>query len=257
MKFGIINFSGNVGKSLIAHMLLQPRLNCSVLSIESINSDDVNGQGEKLKAEQFLEVQQELLINDALIVDIGASNVEQVMAMFKAYNNSHEDYDFFIVPILKEMKIQQDSISTIKALLDLGISASKIKVIFNDIELNDDLGSAFKSCLKYLNDNNIEFSETPVFHTKLFTELEKYNIKTNIKELVKMTKNKDQIKASIPSMKTQEEKREAAAVIGALRMTETFMNELDDAYQGLMDIVKPEKKIEPASAGKKIKSEVV
>jgi hypothetical protein len=35
------------------------------------------------------------------------------------------------------------------------------------------------------------------------------------------------------------------------------MNEFDDAYQGLMDIVKPEKKIEPASAGKKIKSEVV
>jgi hypothetical protein len=42
MRICVINFSGNVGKTLVAAQLLQPRLNAAVISIESINADASN-----------------------------------------------------------------------------------------------------------------------------------------------------------------------------------------------------------------------
>ncbi len=45
MKVVVMNFSGNVGKSIIAQHLLQPRIeNAKLISVESINSNGINGE---------------------------------------------------------------------------------------------------------------------------------------------------------------------------------------------------------------------
>ena len=59
MKIAVINFSGNVGKSTIARHLLLPRIaGAELIAVESINSDE--SQGQALRGKQFGELQEYL-----------------------------------------------------------------------------------------------------------------------------------------------------------------------------------------------------
>ena len=79
MKVAVINFSGNVGKTTVARHLLAPRIEgAKVIAIESINADD--GQTQALRGRQFGELQEYLQTVDNVVVDIGASNVEDLLA---------------------------------------------------------------------------------------------------------------------------------------------------------------------------------
>ena len=94
MKVAVINFSGNVGKTTVARQLLAPRIaGAKVIAIESINADD--GQTRALRGRQFGELQEYLHTVDNVVVDIGASNVEDLLALMRRYRGSHEDFDYF------------------------------------------------------------------------------------------------------------------------------------------------------------------
>lgn len=150
MKVAVINFSGNVGKSTIARHLLAPRIpDAEVIAIETINSDENDGDDAALKGKQFGELQEAMTIMDAAVVDIGASNVEDVVTLMKQYRGSHEDFDYFVVPTVPERKQQRDTISTINALAELGIPAKKIRVVFNKVEPGDDAARVFAALHDY------------------------------------------------------------------------------------------------------------
>lgn len=138
LKIAVINFSGNVGKTLVASYLLKDRMpDTQLVSIETINSDE-GTQDSTIKAKQFGSLQEALLINDSLIIDIGASNVEETVRLMKQYHGSHEDIDYFIIPVTREKKQIRDSIQTMDALInEIGIPPSKIKFVFNKIESDD------------------------------------------------------------------------------------------------------------------------
>lgn len=75
MKICVINFSGNVGKSIVSQHLLKPRIeNSNIISVESINSDGTND--EKIKGKRFTDIMNRVLDIQNVIVDVGASNVE-------------------------------------------------------------------------------------------------------------------------------------------------------------------------------------
>lgn len=83
MKVVVINFSGNVGKTTIARHLLAPRIaGAEVVSIESINADD--GKGSALRGSQYGELQEYLQTIDNVVIDIGASSVEELCAPIPA-----------------------------------------------------------------------------------------------------------------------------------------------------------------------------
>ena len=133
MKVAVINFSGNVGKTTIARHLLAPRMpGAEVISIESINADD--GQAAPLRGSQFGELQEYLQTVDNVVVDIGASNVEDLLSLMRKYRGSHEDFDYFIVPTVPALKQQQDTIATLAELARIGIPAAKIRLVFNLVE---------------------------------------------------------------------------------------------------------------------------
>ncbi len=110
MRVAVINFSGNVGKSTLARHLLAPRLNTDLITVETINADE---GGESIKASQYDELQGHLLTNDVAVIDIGASNIEAFIHAMTQYRRSHEDFDYFVVPVVKESKQQKDTIATI------------------------------------------------------------------------------------------------------------------------------------------------
>ena len=144
MKVAVINFSGNVGKTTIARHLLAPRIDgAELIAVESINADE--GQGHALRGKQFGELQEYLQTVDNVVVDIGASNVEDLLALMRKYRGSHEDFDYFVIPTVPALKQQQDTIATLTELARLGIPASKLRVVFNQVEDGADVASATAS----------------------------------------------------------------------------------------------------------------
>jgi hypothetical protein len=105
MKIAVINFSGNVGKSTVARYLLLPRIpGAELIAIESLNADE--GQVQALRGRQFGELQEYQQTVSCVVIDIGASNVEDLMGQMQRYRGSHEDFDAFVVPTVPALKQQ-------------------------------------------------------------------------------------------------------------------------------------------------------
>lgn len=148
MKLAVINFSGNVGKTTIARHLLAPRIaNCQVIAVESINADDA--QGKTVRGRQFAELQEFLQTAANVVVDIGASNVEELLLLMRRYQGSHLDFDGYIVPTVPARKQQQDSAATLTELARLGVPASRVRLVFNQVADDERVEKVFETLLAY------------------------------------------------------------------------------------------------------------
>jgi hypothetical protein len=149
MKVAVISFSGNVGKTTIARHLLAPRMHgAKVISIESINAGE--DEDHVIRGRQFAELQEYLQVVDDVVVDIGASNIEDLLALMRRYRGSHEDFDMFIVPTVPAGKQQRDTMATLAELSRLGIPADKVRVLFNMVEDGTDIERTFEPVLAFL-----------------------------------------------------------------------------------------------------------
>lgn len=133
----VANFSGNSGKSTLADNLLAPRMNnAEVIRVETINAHE-GDDADNLKGKQYGQIIEGLaLFNDA-IVDVGSSNVQDIMNLMAQYAGSWEVFDYFVIPTVAKPKQIRDTISTIEALANIGVPADKIRVVFNMIEDED------------------------------------------------------------------------------------------------------------------------
>lgn len=148
MKLAVINFSGNVGKSTIARHLLVPRIpRCEVIAVESINADDA--QGKTVRGRQFAELQEFLQTPANVVVDIGASNVEELLLLMRRYRGSHLDFDGYIVPTVPARKQQQDSAATLAELARIGVPASRVRLVFNQVADDESVERVFETLLAY------------------------------------------------------------------------------------------------------------
>lgn len=144
MKAMIINFSGNVGKSTIARYLIAPRLeDCQVVSVESINDNEHEGDNQRGSALGAI-LDEVVMVHDNVILDVGSSNAETVVNLMSKYSGAHEEFDLFIVPVIAKPKVINDTISTVQALGDMGVPASKVVLMLNQIDVETDIGYEFK-----------------------------------------------------------------------------------------------------------------
>ena len=159
MKVAVINFSGNVGKTTVARHLLAPRIaGAEVIAVESINADD--GQTQALRGRQFGELQEYLQTIDNVVVDIGASNVEDLLSLMRKYRGSHEDFDYFVIPTVPALKQQEDTIATLAELARLGIPAAKVKVVFNQVEDGANVRDLFDTLLAFIEQHPLTQANT-------------------------------------------------------------------------------------------------
>lgn len=136
MKICVLNLSGNVGKSTLAvHLLAAFAPDSRIISVESVNAtaaDDVEGLDiEGLSASRFKEIFREIMINDELIVDVGASNVAVFMTEMTRFKSAVGEFDLVLVPTVPADKQQRDTIATIDWLHKLGIDGNRVRVVFN------------------------------------------------------------------------------------------------------------------------------
>lgn len=231
MKIAVINFSGNVGKSTVARHLLLPRIEgAELFTIESINADE--GAGDMFRGKQYGTLQEQLILSEgAAVVDIGASNVEDFTKQMRLYRGSHEDYDLFIVPVVKDSKQVQDSIATIKALRDIGVPPKKIRVVFNRLDGDDTVEDAFYPFMSYHKESRA-FTLNPkavIYFNELFHQLSRQHI-----EIAELCGDKTDYKARLRETKDPEERRQAVNMISMRRLAGAANENLDEVYSAIM-----------------------
>ncbi|MFG6433048.1 StbB family protein [Roseateles sp. LYH14W] len=229
MKVAVINFSGNVGKSTVARHLLKPRIpGAEVIMIESINADE--GEQQALRGRQFGELQEYLQMTDNVIVDIGASNVEELLAAMKRYRESHTDFDHFIVPTVPALKQQQDTVATLAELARLGIPAKKVHVLFNMVEDGEDLAQVFDPVLAFL-------AVHPVAEADLACRMGTNEIYGRIRrtdlDLSTLLADETDYKAAIAAAEGQAAKLVLAQRLATRRLAAGVVPDLDDCFAGL------------------------
>lgn len=229
MKIAVINFSGNVGKSTIAKHLLQPRLPASeVVEIESINAD--TGQSQALRGRQFGELQEYLQIADNVVVDIGASNVEELLASMRRFHGSHQDFDYFVVPTVPALKQQQDTIATLVELGQMGVAASKVRIVFNMVDPADDFPRAFDPVLAFVAEHRAAKLDPAC---RLGINEVYSRIRASGESLASLANDPSDYKAMIATAANQAEKIALARRLATRRLATGVLSELDACYEAL------------------------
>ncbi|MFX1689853.1 StbB family protein [Paraburkholderia sp. A2RI-6] len=227
MRVAVINFSGNVGKSTIAKHLLAPRLNTELITVETINADE---GGENIKASQYDELQGHLLTNEVAVIDVGASNVEGFVHRMTQFRKSHEDFDYFVVPVVKESKQQKDTIATIDSLAALGVPSKKIRVIFNKIDVEDNVQSEFAAIFGYAGEEKkcIVKPEAAIIENEVFEKSKALN-----KTISEILADPTDYRAKLKEAKDDQEKALCVQMILAKRLAESANENLDAVYKVL------------------------
>jgi hypothetical protein len=229
MKIAVINFSGNVGKSTIARHLLRPRIEgAELIAVESLNADD--SQGQALRGRQFGALQEYLQTVDNVVVDIGASNVEDLLGLMHRYRGSHEDFDCFVVPTVPALKQQQDTIATLVELAELGVAPSRVKLVFNMVEDEEVVTQAFDHLLTFI-------AERPIAGADPACRLGRNEIYGRVKgsgvELSALMRDETDYKALIVQAQGTADKLALAQRLATRRLASGVVPELDACFSAL------------------------
>jgi MinD-like ATPase involved in chromosome partitioning or flagellar assembly len=230
MKIAVLNFSGNVGKSTVAKHVLHASIpNAPLITVETINADE--GGDEQMKGKEFGKLQEDLMLVDAAVVDIGASNVEAVMLLMRQFRGSHQEFDRFVVPTTREAKQTRDTIATIEALAEMGVPPDRIRVVFNRLELGEDVDDVFGGLIRYHQDGG-KFTldrNAVLVDSELFQRLRALNV--SIKDLAEHPV--EHWKAKMREATDASEKEQCIAMISATRLAASAKENIERCFQSV------------------------
>lgn len=229
MKIAVINFSGNVGKSTVARHLLLPRIDgADLISVESLNATE--GEMQTIRGRQFAHLQEYLQTVDSAVVDIGASNVEQLLDLMRQYRGSHEDFDAFVVPTVPAFKQQQDTIATLVELSRIGVPASRIRLLFNMVDDEDDLARTFQPLLNFVEAHRVAHADPAcrLGENEIYSRL-----KTTGMEIGELVRDATDYKALIAKAGNAAEKLALAQKLATRRLAHGVLPELDACFAAL------------------------
>ena len=229
MKIAVLSYSGNVGKTTLARHLLQPRIpGAKLVSIESINADEL--QRDALKGKDFAQLQEFLLSTDSAVVDIGASNVEDLLVLMRKYRGSHEDFNYFVIPCVPAQKQQSDTVATLVDLLKMGVPHDKVRVVFNQIEDGDNLAHTFQAVLKFAAKNGFDAisPRCSIASNEIFQRL-----KGSDRSITALATDTTDFKALIAKEADPAKKSELASQLATKRLANGIVPELQACFEAL------------------------
>lgn len=177
-RVAVINFCGNVGKTTFAAHCLLPRMpGAEFIAVESINTDATDlgiEDVDKIKGAKFKAIFNKLLLCQSAIVDVGSSNAEDFAAHLDRFEGSHEEIDFFVIPVIPENKAMKEGINTVRVLNALGIPKEKIRILFNDVD--DGVDEDFGLVLKNVKDMAIINKDAAIESNELFDMMSQHKV---------------------------------------------------------------------------------
>lgn len=233
MKVAVMNFSGNVGKTTISGHLLKPRMgDAQIFSVESLNVDATSDglEVERMKGKRFGDLVEQLMQLDDAIIDVGASNVEEFLKLMQQYDGSHEEFDFFVVPTVKEKKQQADTVNTLRALAKMGVPKGKVRLLFNKVELDDSVQDEFASLfgLAELEKSFVLKEGATVYSNEVFERLKSVG-----KSLADITADETDYRSKLRETTDQDEKDHCTRMIALKRLGTTANRNLDEVFKVL------------------------
>jgi hypothetical protein len=229
MKLAVINFSGNVGKTTVARHLLAPRIpGCQVVSVESINADD--GQPVTIRGRQFAQLQEFLQSVDDVVIDIGASNVEELLKLMRRYRGSQEDFDGFVVPTVPARKQQQDTAATLAELARIGVPATRLRLVFNQVDDDSPIEQAFETLLAYCAASGVVQPRPAACMT--YNEVYA-RVRGTGQSLLELAADTADYKAEIASAGSSSDKLALAQKLATRRLARGVVPELDACFAAL------------------------
>lgn len=127
----MLNLSGNVGKTLLAKHLLQPRLKLDYFYVGEFDIIDNQRQYDKMRAEAFSYVHDCVLIEPELVLDVDSTETSLFLDNLSVYQGCHNDYDYFIIPATSAFQAMRKTEKTLERLLKIGVPTRKIRLLFN------------------------------------------------------------------------------------------------------------------------------
>jgi hypothetical protein len=229
MKLAVINFSGNVGKTTVARHLLASRIpGCQVVAVESINADDAPSI--TIRGRQFVQLQEFLQSVDNVLIDIGASNVEDFLKLMRRYRDSHEDFDGFIVPTVPARKQQQDTAATLADLARIGVSPNRLRLVFNQVEDDNPIEDTFNTLLAYCASSGVVRPRMAAFLS--FNEVYAL-VRGTGQSLAELAADCTDYKVAIGRACTQSDKLALAQRLAIQRLARGVIPELDACFAAL------------------------
>jgi hypothetical protein len=231
MKVCVLNFSGNVGKSTVAAHLLRPRLKAQVFSVESLNQDAASDGIDvaRLRGKHFAELQQRLFKLDDAIVDVGSSNIEEFLKLMQQYADSQDQFDWFVVPVVKDQKQQADTVNTIRALRAIDVPASKIRVVINKVETDDDLRQEFASIYGFCSKGEASLTDgSVIFSNEIFARMKERQL-----SMGDLDADTTDYRQRLREATTEDEQDAAISMIAMKQLAKTCNKNLDAAYAAL------------------------
>lgn len=229
MKLAVINFSGNVGKTTMARHLLAPRIpGCQVVAVESINADD--GQSVTIRGRQFAQLQEFLQSVDNVVIDIGASNVEDLLKLMRRYRDSQEDFDSFIVPTVPARKQQQDTAATLAELARIGVPPARLRLVFNQVDDDSPIDRTFDTLLAYCKSSGVAQPRPAAFLS--YNEVYAL-VRGTGQALAELAADRTDYKAEIAKAASQSEKLALAQRLATQRLARGVIPELDACFAAL------------------------
>lgn len=232
-KVAVFNYSGNVGKTTVAAHLLKPRMgDAPIYSIESVNlgADSDGLEVEKMKGRKFGQLVDELMLMDAAIIDVGASNVEDFINHMQQQAGSHEEFDCFIVPVVKEKKVQADTVNMIKTLQKLGIEKKRIRLVFNKVEMDEAVDEYFGALMWFaaLEKSCTADTGTVIYANEIYDRMKDVN-----KSLGDLTSDTVDYRAKLRETQDEDEKVFCVKMVALKRLAITANKNLDDVFKVL------------------------
>lgn len=230
-KIAVLNFSGNVGKSTLAKHLLAPMMpGAAMVSVETINADAASEQ--TIKGSQFGQLQEDMLIEDSVIVDVGSSNIEEFLALMRQYRGSHEDFDLYLVPCVPALKQQKDTVECVRALAKLGIPPEKIRIVLNLVPPGERVEKVFAPLLAFTESEGLARMDPAwaIVESELYSRVR--NTGASIAELAD---DPTDFKAAISKAANSEEKAALASGLSVKRLAQGVRENLAEVYQSVMD----------------------
>lgn len=236
MKIAVLSPVGKVGKSTICAHLLSPRMDDAPIFAVETQNETVSSLGleveNKFKGDEFRKLFMELAIIDDAIIDIGASNIEGMLKkMLSMGEESHEEIDCFIIPVVPGSVEQRETIRFVKMLSDMGIPKNKIRIIFNKVD--SDVEDEFPAIIGFA-----EMEKKCIVNTKAaIYSAETYDLLSNKKiNIAKILNDETDFKALARNEELPESERDHYRQLYAVRsFAKGAKRNLDAAFKALFD----------------------
>lgn len=228
MKIAVINMSGNVGKTMVARQLLAPRLAAEVIPVESINAD-AEIEANAIRGRQFASLMDLVAPLARAIVDVGASNVEDLLESMRIYRGSVDEFDLFIVPTVAQPKQMRDTLTTVAILRSRGVEPERIRLVFNMVDYRDVLSTVFEPIFaEHQRSKSFKLNPDAAIHTnELFDQLGSDSVSD-------IAADETDYKALRDQATNPEEKITLTRQLGRRRLAQGVVEEFDAVYKALM-----------------------